>query len=903
MRVDESLGVREHPALSWDKFVADALSDMSFNYENVSFDNGFSCGPTAVTAVNAALIDRVIAAGERGIVIAVSDYQKEALAYSLNAAIGSTRSAGLDRENPLPEDACRGSLLCFENVVVKYQDIIPDSEFGDRAQFVFNGVSTSLPIANLPVLHRCAVKDASSRVRGKAKMRVGSSFGKLAACHRERDELEQVMLDGCSSIPSAIGLAIPSCRVPNTTPTQLSKGQLHMAGRTMQIASILPSAHFTGKTELKTDYAYPADITPALVLSSRDVDNAGRGKLSDFLNYLDDGGALSAIVVELDNEFAVDDGYINDIIDIAGDGHVPVIIFCDLVTANSAVFENELYFPVIRWSTSELKSVYDAARNNGSSLSLSAQQLNYLHRSGSVMMGYTEPPEGADDAARQLFEIVDSSYDLPEREQNALVNLLRLFGQMLRRTCVCSNRVAQTTSVRLGEIEERLCGEKSSKTLSPVQEQMIDNVCSLLRRLTARGEIPPKQEKVWERIIALDGDPLYLVVSDAGSRDEERRYWRYALDCGEKPLDSLTVLSLHEFMRTDLSEELAYVIFSGWFNREEIGRALMSGNGRFYYSLLYLGSNLESAWRQRAETYWTKSERRAISLNVMTLNRLGISRQVSNDDGESDERRAQSGASPFALDNLSDALRIVGNRTDANSHRGDGEVPVRPVYFTNGDICWLKCSEAYRARLITVTDCLSADGEHVRKPAALLEPGDVVLKIDNDDALVSDAGSQSNDYERMLSQARAWHKPIEDARASNRVLPRQAIRLIQLNGCKRGKQTIHRWVTDDTCIAPDDDNDIRIIGKAFGTPFSDEDIKKMRAAERYCLGSRISKGRSITDESIRLFVEEARKANSFEIAERQFAERYANQGELKVYYVDWVGDERMTTQRLGWYSN
>ena len=903
MRVDESPTAREYPAPSWEEFISDALSCTSFNLEKVSFDNGFSCVPTAVTAVNVALIDRAIAAGERGIVIAVSDYQKEALAYCLNAAVDSARSAGLNRNNPLPEDVCRGNLLCFDNVVVKFLGVVPVSEFGDCAQFIFNDVSTSLPIAKLPVLHHCTSRDAPPRVRGKAKMGTGSSLGKLAARHRACDEIERAMLDGCSSIPSAIGFAIPSCRAPNTTPTQLSKGLLRMAGRTMQIASILPSAHFTGKTELKTDYAYPSDITPALVLSSRDVDNAGRGKLSDFLNYLDDGGVLSAIVVELDNEFAVDDGYINDIVDIAGDNRVPVIIFCDLVTASSAVFENELRFPVISWSTSELESVYDVARNNGSSLSLSAQQLNYLHRSGSVMTGYTEPPEGTDDAARELFEIVNSSYDLPKREQSALVNLLRLFGQMLKRTCVCSNKVAQMTSARLEKIEEILCGEKSSRTLSPVQEQTIDNICSLLRRLTARGEIPSKQEKVWERIIALDGDPLYLVVSDAGSRDEEQRYWRHALERGGKSLDSLTVLSLREFMRMDLSEDPAYVIFSGWFNREDIGRALMSGNSRFYYSLLYLGSNLESAWRQKAETYWAKNERMAIRSNVTMLNRLGISRQVSDGGEKSDEQRAQSGASPFAADNLSDALRIVGNRIDTNFHRGDDGVPARPVYFTDGDICWLECSEAYHARLITVTDCLSSDGEHVRKPAALLEPGDVVLKIDNDDALVSDAGSQSNDYERALSQARAWYKPIEDARANNRVLPRQAIHLIQLNGCKRGKQTIHRWVTDDTCIAPDDDNDIRIIGKAFGTPFSDEDIKMMRAAEKYCLGSRISKGRSVADESIRLFVEEARKANSFEVAERQFTEKYANQGELKVYYVDWVGDERMTTQRLGWYSN
>ena len=91
------------------------------------------------------------------------------------------------------------------------------------------------------------------------------------------------------------------------------------------------------------------------------------------------------------------------------------------------------------------------------------------------------------------------------------------------------------------------------------------------------------------------------------------------------------------------------------------------------------------------------------------------------------------------------------------------------------------------------------------------------------------------------------------------------------------------------------------IGEAFNTPFSDEDIKRMRTAEKICLGKRISKGRSVTNESIRLFVEEARRENSFEAAEQQFAKAHSDQGELRVFYVDWVGDERVTTRR-GWYT-
>lgn len=898
MRADASSSEQSHPSFSWEDFVAEALSNSSFYFEKVSFDNEFSCEPTALTAVNTALIARAISLGEEGIVIAASDYHKEALVYCLNEVIAATKRAGKSRTSPLPENTQCNDVLCFGKTIVEFLETGPDLEYGcDRAWFICNGERTSLPVSMLPMLHRCKNQDRPSSVRGKDKKGIAT----LAKEYRKRDELERIMLDGCSSISSAIGLAIPLCRVPNTTPTQLSKGALHVAGKTIQIAGILPSAHFTGKTKLEIDYDYPADTIPALVLSSRDTENACRGKLSDFLNYLDDGGELSSVVVELDNEFVVDDGYINDIIDIARGYHVPVIIFCDLITANSAVFERELHFPVISWNTSELRSVYEMTKGSRSSFSLSAQQMNYLQRSGSLMMGYTEPPEGVNDAARELFEIVDNSPALPDREQDALIGLLRLFGQMLRRTCVCGKTVAQKTSTQLVEIEDRLCGNRSSKTLSPAQVRAVANICNLLRRLAIKGETPPKQEKVWERVKALGGDPLYLVVSNAGSRDEERRYWQYALECGGKPLDSLIVLSLHEFMRTDLSRESSYAILSGWFNREEIGRILMSGNSKTYYSLLYQGDNLESAWRQRTEKHWAKNERKATRGNVSTLKRLGISQRVSDDDKQSSKWLDYAPDTPSVLENLSDALRKASNRTDNASHHGDGAAPARPVYFTNGDVCWLECSDALHDHLITVTDCLSVEGEPVRKPASLLEPGDVVLRIANDDDLVSDTNSHSDDYAKILAQARAWHKPIEDARLSNQVLPQQAVRLIQASGCKRGKQTILKWVTDDACIAPKNDDDIRAIGRAFSTPFSDEDIRKMRTAERFCHGRRISKGKLVIKESIGLFIEEARNENSFEAAERRFAEMHSSQGELGVFYVDWVGDERVTTRR-GWYT-
>lgn len=899
MRIDASSDVQGHTSLEWEDFISGALSDASFSFEEANFCNGFSCSPTAVTAINEALIARTVSAGEGGLVIAISDYQKEALAHCLNEAIAATKRAGESRVSPLPENTHRSDVLCFGDTVVEFKEITPDSESDDdRVWFICNGERTSLPLSRLPMLHHCANQDMPRKARVKEK----KSFGTLAKDYRGRDKLERTMLDGCSSIPSAIGLAIPSSRVPNTTPTQFNKGIIRMAGKAMRIADILPSAHFSSKTELEVDYEYPADVTPAVVLSSRDVRNAGKGRLSDFLNYLDDGGVLSEVVVELDNALEIDDGYINDIIDIAKSYHVPVIIFCDLVTASSAVFERELRFPVFCWNTPEIKSVLGISKTIHSPLRFSAQQINFCSRFGSVMMGYTEPPEGVNDAACELFNLVDDSHALPEREQEALVDLLRLFGQMLRRTCACSKAISEKASVQLSAIQERLCGDNSSKSLSPSQEQAIVRICELLRRLTAQGFVPPKEEKVWERIDAMEGEPLYLVVSNAGTRDEERCYWNLGLQSSYTSSNNLVVLSLHDFMRTDLSGMAAYTILSGWFNREEIGRILMSGNSKYYYSLLYTGSNLESAWRQRAEKYWEKCEERETKASSTTLKRLGISRQTSNDSRRRGKWCECAPDTPSTLENLSEAFRIVSNRIDTTAHQGDEGVPARPVFFSNGDVCWLECSEARHARLITVTGCLAADGEPVRKPASLLEPGDVVLKIDNDDDLICDAGSHSNDYAIMLARARAWYKPIQDARANNGVLPRQAIKMIQSSGCKRGLQTIRKWITDDTCIAPEDDNDIRAIGMAFGTPFSDEDIKRMRAAEKYCLGKRIRKGKTVTNESIRLFIEEVRRANSFDAAELQFAKTYASQGELKVYYVDWVGDERVTTRRLGWHT-
>lgn len=882
---------------TWEEFLSDALKNAHFLAKDAVFSNGFSCSPTAVTAINGALIDLAIANGAPGLIISVNDYQKEALAYCLNWAVGKAIDAGTQRIDVLPHNVKQDDLLCADNAIIRFIEKTFDDEFGDRVSYVYNSVKSSMPLSKMPILHPCK---ANSKPQIRPKER---SFSTVASRLSGYGDIERALMNGCSTISSAIGLAIPSSRVPNATPTQLHKGTLHIGETEHPIDSILPTAHFRHDRDLVIDYSHPAQATPAVVLTSREESYGGRGDLYNFLSYLDAGKPLSAIVIELDSAFAIDDGYINDIKDISAGYHVPVILFCDQVTARDLSREVDLGFPIFRWNIPELQALRNVANSFDGGLDLSPQQTNYLLTREIILAA--EPPAGSSEAASALFNLADNSPELPEREEIALSSLLRLFGQMLRRTCICGKTIAQITQNQLGEIEDTLCGNKSSKTLPPSEADKIRSVCALLRAQTARGTSPSKQEMVWERIKSVSNEEtIYLVVANASSRDEERRYWNYALERTGRPVEHLAILSLREFLRTDLSNCNPCVILSGWLSRDEIDRALRSGNASLYYSLLYTGHNLEMEWRRKAHETWERNDREAGTANVKMLQSFGVNGVTET----FASRRVPDQSTPSlcenpVLENISDAIRAVterANRCEASARVGEA-VLARPVHFTNGETCWLECSPDRRTRLITVTDCLSDDCAPLRKQADLIEPGDVVLRIDNDDDLVSSAEAHSQSYNDLLSIARLWHKPIENAHG--RVMPRQAIHLIQKHGCTRGKQTIRRWISDDTVIAPQDDNDIRIIGEAFGEPFSDEDIARMRVAESRCVGSRIHKGREVTNSTVQLFVDDAREAHSFETAASSFAQKHPGQGQLDLYHVDWVGDARLTTRRLGWHTN
>lgn len=189
-----------------------------------------------------------------------------------------------------------------------------------------------------------------------------------------------------------------------------------------------------------------------------------------------------------------------------------------------------------------------------------------------------------------------------------------------------------------------------------------------------------------------------------------------------------------------------------------------------------------------------------------------------------------------------------------------------------------------------------------RKTAAMLHPGDIVLRMKaNGSALDSLCKDNFDSYEEVLENARSWREPIERAKAS--MTPNEIRRRLIDAGISKHENTINSWIRGSIRIAPNGENgrkDIMAIGEALGHPFSDEEIKRILIAGRIARGKRIEAGRNISKKIAQSFVDDVLKYG-FQDAIDGFGLRHKS-GKIDLLCVDHVGSpRRVSVNKLGYY--
>ena len=348
------------------------------------------------------------------------------------------------------------------------------------------------------------------------------------------------------------------------------------------------------------------------------------------------------------------------------------------------------------------------------------------------------------------------------------------------------------------------------------------------------------------------------------------------------------------------------VFISGWFSREIMEKLLCSGLSKTFSIFLYRGENgaeLETDWYLSADSFWGKQRNRLLSSTRRALNRLGIKPSNAFDDV----------AAPFRKENDPDnsITHLIANIEDEEAafeaaKQGEESHLARPVYFSNGSHKWLRVSSSEDSlggdALIVVNQENETTASYARKTAAMLHPGDIVLRMEaSDSALDSLCKENFSSYGEVLRIAKSWRDPIERAKKS--MEDGDIVRRIANAGVSKHESTIRSWVRGNIAIAPNGESgrkDIAAIGLALGQPFSDDEIRRILQAGKIIRGKRIESGRSISKGIAQSFVSDVSRYG-FQDAMDGFSSRHES-GKIDLLCVDHIGKtQNVPIGRLGYY--
>ena len=695
----------------WYDFIDECLEGVTpFPFE-AEYETLAEVEPSAITYVNMGLFKRALQMGFPGIVISVCDYTREMLSFSFARAVDNILSgaSAWDFINTFPE---KGELVSAGKLVAEYHGVenmndgrglrikLKQPRGNKKKDWIINYV----PLRELPM-----IQPAPAGSKATSERKVDAREARKDYDYLPDDAKRLVSLN--PTVDKSVILATSASPFANIPPTMLRRALLIFDDGDIDINDCLMTGRIADG-ELKTSYNYPAAGVPSLITAGRTKE--GIADLFAVYEYLEEGGNVDLLAIEAPTSECIDEnkGYLEDIID---EYKVPVIIFCEeSVLRRTSVFE-DLGFPVFIWGKSQIGAVMKASEGLG---------INVTHRERCAATARKSVRTVQDTGelarvAKVLYSLADNRDRLTERDEGALLSLINILGQTLKRTEMLIKSESEEYWAKIDCAAETLTNMSLALTESEVDD--LREACNLLKALCRPGITLPKEEAAFEAIahaIRNAHHKVCLIVSRGTSEIAASEYWQSTLEDMMIPKELIRVVTPRTFLKQECTSDSEEVFISGWFRREEMERLLESGLSSIYSTFLYRSSDeteLENRWYSKADDYWKKHHVAQKKKAYDGLKQLKIT-----------PPKNKSVDSVAAIRNEDDSLpgiaRAISRDYSRNQSARPGEESCvgRLVWFSNGMRRWLRINDSGGDTLLVVTDALDADNRRERRGHRLL---------------------------------------------------------------------------------------------------------------------------------------------------------------------------------------
>lgn len=852
----------------------DEFDDVSLCFENVG-----TVSFTTITRASLELLRRSREAGYAGIFISCPDFERESIAITCLAALLHLEH---DPGNPGLHEPQAGERVaigsCVANVTRANNNEVMFQVADGNVGFYKSSFN--------PPAHRARPDCDLSRTRSTAK-RKRPSIKDAASQYENIPAPSRHILDLCGKNIKSVGYCSSPSQFINEPPTHIPNGRINVCGEMSRLSGLLPITHFQANGKACNDFEWPFAACPSIYVCPR-IDGIGTSR--PIVDAVQEGASFDFVSFNLSCPDSLDTSLYTDFLDLK-DAGVGVIGLCDQWTLSRVAGDLEKdNFLCFDWNSCAL-----AEQSN--TLALSPIQSTVMARPQQILIPVPDDDCNLWRAAQILYgHFAETEFNTDEAAE-AIARLFSVLGAALRMTEAPDANYAQEQQ---SDILNSLKIIRESRSLTPEDYAELVEACDILNAIFQPGHRLPKEEKIYERISSSveEGQHVVLVV-DKNRTEPVQKYWLGEIAHIASANNLFRVVNTHEYMTTGQPNKNEVVIFSGWYDRGTMDRALHSGIAAITFLVLYGHDNnagLEIDWWNRAQAQWKRSSSLCASITNRALRALGIEEvqatvvrspklnRVHVSDNDPDEKDV----SPAHI-----VTTIERHRLQRDLAK-DGEKSVRatPVMFNDGSYIWLKTTGKKSAggRIVVITDCLyGGDSEPAQKTATSLLPGDIVLRTHSDREYIKKASEEmTSGYDSLYAQSQKWRDPIQSARSSGLTDAEITDRIYRATKGSRTEQAVRAWVKGYR-IAPQTAEDIRAVYTGLRHPVTEEEFRDVISAVRAIRNKHRAVGRMAKKDMVIQFLNDVRYYG-IDDAVSGFDERH-EAGDVELLRVSSIGNE------------
>ena len=849
-----------------------------FDDIDLSFENLGTVRFTTITRANLELLKRSRANGYAGIIISCPDFERECVAISFLAALLHLEH---DLGAPGLHAVAAGERAAIGSCVAIATDVDDQHVMFSTAD---GNTGFDKRYTTFPLVHTARNDSPLSKTRSTPK-RKKLSLRNAATQYEGIPQPLRHFLDLCGKPVQSVAYCSSPSQYLNEPPTHIPNGSITVAGETSELSRLLPITHYQANGKIKNDFDWPFDAAPSILVCPR-ID--GVGTTRPVLDSTNDGAAIDFASFNIPSADYLETSMYTDFLDLK-DAGVGIVGFCDRWTIDSIRQLKDEGFLLFDWGDCSLAEESDTCR-------LSPIQQTIKARRQEKIIAVQDEDSGLWRAKQILYDDLANKQFTTDEALAALASLFAVLGAAIRMTEAPDEDYA---SEQREVIDDSLEAIAQSRSLSSTDFDELNEACEILRSIYQTGRRLPKEQKIYDLITGcIDNAQRVILVVDRNRTAPVYDYW-----CGELSYNGygtrlFSVVNTREFMASKGIRGNETVIFSGWYDRGTMDRALHSGIASNSIFVLYGhdSGGLELEWWARADRQWDAAAARCFNDTNRTLAALHIQKMTGGpkhslgsmaSHGHTDIPRERD-ESPTGVMTSIERRRIQSDLAQT----GEKSVRATPVMFNDGSHIWLKSNvqRSKGGRLVVITDCLDGqDMEPEQKTAAALLPGDVVLRTHSDKTYIRRTSEQTTKgYDDVFSVAQKWREPIKAAKLSGLTDAEITDRIYSAVKDSRTKQAVRGWVKGNR-IAPQTVEDIRAVYSGLRCPISDNDFNAITRAVKLIRNKHRAVGRMAAKDMVNQFLTDVR-AYGLDDAVRGFDDRH-EAGDVELLKVTSVGSE------------